>query len=220
MRLVLASFLLLAPTFATAQDPPAVPTIKLPPPQKTPAGKLGKLKVETTGKYVRWIAPHGLDIDPTDNGRVLYYSGLPGTYELIAYTAAGDVPSEPVRTTVTIGDGTPVPVDALRTKILDALRGAAGTSEEKAVWVKDLAALYRAAKKTCADKSLTTTDQLKAKLREAATALLDGDEPLKEVRQVVAGELAALFAGDQLTDANRDAAAALFVKLAAVLEAL
>ena len=234
MRLALSALLFLTPALALAQDP-VPPALKLPTSVKTPVGKLGKLRAETTGKYVRWIASPGLDLDPTDNGRTLYYTGLPGTYELRAYTAAGDVPSEAVLTTVTIGDGgppgplppappipPPQPVDALKSKLKDAFAAAVGSPEEKAEWAKDLAALYRSAKKTCADKKITTTTQLKAKFKEAATALLDGDDALREVRQVVALELAAILppATEDVTDDQRAATAALFTRLAAILEGM
>ncbi|MDY3555293.1 hypothetical protein R5W24_004434 [Gemmata sp. JC717] len=115
----------------------------------------------------------------------------------------------------------PAPVDPLRARLKAALDASAGTSAEKAEWVKDLAALYRAAAKLALDPSLSTASALRLKLKEAAAALI-GEVSLREVRQVVAVELAAVLPttdGD-LTDAQRTAAAELFRKLAAHLEEL
>lgn len=113
------------------------------------------------------------------------------------------------------------PVDPLRSKLKAAFDAALGASADKAEWARDLAALYRAAAKLAADPTLATAGTLRAKLKDASAALI-GSEALKEVRQAVAVELAAVLptTDADLTDAHRAAAAALFKALAGHLEEL
>jgi len=103
---------------------------------------------------------------------------------------------------------------------MTAFAAAGGTPAQKSEWAKDLAALYRASIKVSADKTVTTASALRSKMKDAATVLLAGDDALKEVRQVVAIELAVILptAEADLTDDHRISAAALFTKLAGMLE--
>lgn len=115
----------------------------------------------------------------------------------------------------------PKPVDPLRAKLKAAFDLSAGGTGEKSEWAKDLAALYRAASKLVADPTLTTAAQLRSKLKDASAALI-GAESLLDVRKAVAVELAAVLPttdGD-LTDAQRASAAALFKRLAEILETI
>jgi hypothetical protein len=109
----------------------------------------------------------------------------------------------------------------LRAKLAAALASAFGSLEQKREWAKDLAALYRAAAKLSADSNVATAGTLKAKLTAAAGALI-GPDALTEVRKVVALELAVLLpiAEAELTPIQRAAVAALFTKLASLLEAI
>lgn len=233
MRAAAIALFLALPPWLHAQQPvppsPTAPTIKLPAKVTVAAGALGKLKAETTANAVKWVVlTPGLSAEPIDNGRTLFCAGLPGTYDLIAYTAAGDVPSDPARVTVVIGDPPappppplPHPPDPLRAKLAAAFASAFGAPEQKREWAKDLAALYRAAAKLSADSNVTTAGTLKAKLTAAAGALI-GPDALTEVRKVVALELAVLLpiAEAELTPVQRAAVAALFTKLASRLEAI
>lgn len=116
----------------------------------------------------------------------------------------------------------PVPVDPLRTKLRDAFKAAAGTDAEKAGWSKDLAALYRALVEVANDREIATAAALKVKMSDSARTLMKGNDRLKEVRQAVAGELATVLPTTEadLTDSQRVAAAALFTRLAGLLEEL
>jgi hypothetical protein len=246
MKSLALALLLALPLSAHALQPPMPPpappapdsAIKLPDKVTTPANKVGKIVVEGSAKSVKWVAlTPGLSFEITPDGRTLYYAGAAGSYDLIAYTAVGDVPSDPVRVTVVIGDPPapvpppvppvpptppkPVPVDPLKAKLSAVFASAAGTPADKSEWAKDLAALYRAGAKMCADPAVTTATALKTKLSAAAGALV-GPDALKEVRQAVAGELAAVLPTTEadLTTDQRTAAAALFTKLAAVLDGL
>ncbi|AWM40288.1 hypothetical protein GobsT_12440 [Gemmata obscuriglobus] len=115
----------------------------------------------------------------------------------------------------------PAPADPLRARLKVALDAGAGTAAEKAEWARDLAALYRAAAKLTAEPGLTTAGTLRQKLKEAAAALI-GEAALREVRQAVAAELAAVLptTDADLTAEQRAAAGELFRKLAAHLDEL
>lgn len=223
MRLVLCLFVA-APAWARGQD--AGPALKLPAEVSVRPGALGELRAETAGTYVRWLfVTPGLDARVLDNGKALLFTGPEGVYVVFAYTAAGDVPGEAVKCVITIGPPgpapPPTPVDPLRAKLRSAFGRAAGTPAEKREWAKDLAALYRAAAKLVPDPGLVTAGQLKLKLKDASATLI-GPDALKEVRQAVAVELAAVLptTDADLTDAHRATAAALFTRLATVLDGL
>ena len=133
---------------------------------------------------------------------------------------AGPVPTPPVPPAPPAPP--PAPVDPLKAKLKAAFEAAAGGTGEKRNWAKDLAALYTAAVEIAGDKELATATALKLKMADAGQRLMKGPDRLKEVRQVVAVELAGVLPTTEsdLTDAQRAAAAALFTKLAALLDAL
>ncbi len=69
----------------------------------------------TNGREVRWFAKTpGLRVFPADllksSLTAVVWSPNPGVYTLVSYTARGDMPSDPVFSTVTIGGVTPTPV--------------------------------------------------------------------------------------------------------------
>jgi hypothetical protein len=114
------------------------------------------------------------------------------------------------------------PADPLRESIAAAYKAAAGTDDEKRFWARDLAALYRKSARFTRDPAVATAAALRAKMAAAADVLLEGPDPLKEVRKAVAGELAAALgtAEQELTADQRTAATLLLAKLAAILDAL
>lgn len=115
----------------------------------------------------------------------------------------------------------PLPADPLAARVREAIRASAGTDAEKRAQCLDLAALYRAAAKLATDTGqFPDAAALLARLREAAASMI-GPDALREVRRLVAGELAAVLptvSDAPLTDAHRAAAAKVFERLAALLE--
>jgi hypothetical protein len=163
-------------------------------------------------------------------------------YDLLAYTAVGDVPSEPVRCVVVIratppgpppepplpeprpppppDPPEPRPPDPLQARLAAAYKADAAAPDAKREHAKDLAALYRAAAKLTDDPTIATSGELLRRVRDAA-GLLIGPQALRDVRQIVASELASLLPTDApLTAAQRTSAAQLFRKLASYLEEL
>jgi type IV secretory pathway VirB10-like protein len=164
----------------------------------------------------------GLSLYPTDGGRVLLLSGPVGRYELLAYTAAGDVPSDPARVVIVIeGAAPPVPPpppDALRARLADAMARDRGAKPD----VMQLAAVYREASKVAADPDVPHSKELLTRLRKVKESLL-GPGVLPGVRAVAAEELLAalgMSSEEPLTDQQRARAAALFTRLATHLEDL
>lgn len=112
--------------------------------------------------------------------------------------------------------------DPLRDKVRDAIRASAGTEAVKRGQALELAALYRAAAKVVLDAAqFPDSDALLARLRQAAAQMLGDPDALREVRRVVAGELASVLptvADAPLTDAHRAGAVRVFERLASILE--
>lgn len=222
--------LLFAALPARAAEPNAVP-LKLPAEVRAPPATIFEVRAQTTSKAVKWVAlTPGLSLRPIDGGRVLLVSGPAGRYELLAYTALGDVPSDPARCVVVIGqppgprpnppEPPQPPGDPLRAKLKATFDSDSAPAAAKREQAKDLAALYRAAAKLAQNSATSTSGELLARVREAARTLV-GPDALKDVRHVVGDKLAALLPTDApLSDAQRASAAALFTKLSAILEEL
>lgn len=109
----------------------------------------------------------------------------------------------------------PKPVDALKAKLRAAFEADKGTRDD----ALQLAELYRQAAKLAADPGVPTTAELVRRVREAGAAVV-GQDVLKGVRAVVRDELTAVLGkvdSQPITPAERDAAAAIFTKLANIL---
>jgi hypothetical protein len=87
--------------------------LKLPAEVKGPPGDFITVPAQTDGKEVRWFAlDAGLRLFPTNllrDTKTAVVTGSAGRYRLLAYTAKGDVPSDPAICLVIIGDVPPGP---------------------------------------------------------------------------------------------------------------
>ncbi|MCS6864832.1 MAG: hypothetical protein RMJ56_06710 [Gemmataceae bacterium] len=239
MRWLIGGWLLGAVAMGVKASPP--PVLRIPAEVTAAPATITEIRAETTALVVKWVVlTPGLSIRSIDAGRGVLVSGLPGRYELLAYTAVGDVPSEPVRCVVVIRAAPqpppappepsppprppptppPAPPDALYAKLSAAYNADPAPRETKSEHAKDLAALYRAAAKLTDDPGIPTTGELLRRVRDAAGILI-GPQALLEIRRIVASELASLLPTDApLTAAQRQSAAQLFRKLASCLEEL
>lgn len=112
------------------------------------------------------------------------------------------------------------PPDSLKAKIQAAFDADAEPIAEKREHAKDLAALYREAGKLAVNPAIATAGELVDKVRGAAMTLV-GPKALVAVRTAVASELGQIFPFDApLTGDQRAAAAALFARLAEILDGL
>ncbi len=212
-----------------AADPD--PVVKLPAEVAAQPGRIVQLKAETAGKVVRWaLASDDADLIPFPDGKTaLFSSPKPGRYLVLAWTAAGDVPSEAARCVVVVGGPSPTPpqpspppgpADPLAAdfrKLFDA-----DATPDKATHLAQLAAVYREAVKFADHPDVRTAAELAGRIRTAAASLLPADA-LVPLRKRIAEEVAKALPADgdrDLDSATRKKAAELFDRIATSLEAL
>ena len=215
------------------------------------AGQDLKIPAEVTGEVAAFVTV----IAETNNKQVKFYpidSGLSvfpaallanqkatvvvaakaGTYRLLAYTAAGDIPSEPQICKVVIGGGKPdnlpptpippAPPTPDRDKLLDALIGIYGGLQEqdKEKHVKALAGIYRRAAATV--DQFADLGTLYGGIKTSAAEVVPAGA-IRSIRERIAQETIRQL-GDQpqaqLTPALASKAASYFSRLGYVLEEL
>jgi hypothetical protein len=181
-----------------------------------------EIRAETDGKIVKWVTlTPGLSVRSIDGGKTLLVSGPSGRYELLAYTALGDVPSDPARVVVVI-DGAAPPDPKAPDELKEKVRAALDRDKPKKADALQLAAIYREAAKLLADPEAITSAELLRRLR-AVSADLVGPDVLPAVRAAVAEQLLAVLgmtSDEPITDARRKRAAELFLRLAVLIEEL
>ena len=215
------------------------------------AGQDLKIPAEVTGEVAAFVTV----IAETNNKQVKFYpidSGLSvfpaallanqkatvvvaakaGTYRLLAYTAAGDIPSEPQICKVIIGGGKPdnlpptpippAPPTPDKDKLLDALIGIYGGLQEqdKEKHVKALAGIYRRAAATV--DQFADLGTLYGGIKTSAAEVVPAGA-IRSIRERIAQETIRQL-GDQpqaqLTPALASKAASYFSRLGYVLEEL
>lgn len=215
------------------------------------AGQDLKIPAEVTGEVAAFVTV----IAETNNKQVKFYpidSGLSvfpaallanqkatvvvaakaGTYRLLAYTAAGDIPSDPQICKVIIGGGKPdnlpptpippAPPTPDRDKLLDALIGIYGGLQEqdKEKHVKALAGIYRRAAATV--DQFADLGTLYGGIKTSAAEVVPAGA-IRSIRERIAQETIRQL-GDQpqaqLTPALASKAASYFSRLGYVLEEL
>lgn len=212
---------LILASLALGQSP--TPSIKLPAEAKALPGRILQLKAETTGKHVRWfLLSDDADLVPfPDGATALFSSPKAGRYTVLAWTAAGDVPSDAAKCVVTVGEPpAPPPADPFVTDLQKLY--AADAAADKAKALAQLAALYREAVAFAATAEVATTGDLAARIRAAGSTLLAADA-LVGVRKRIAEEITKELSADAekpLDAATRTKAGKLFDHVAAVLEEL
>jgi hypothetical protein len=218
---VVAMLPMLTLALALGQTPP--PAISLPAEAKGQPGRIIRLTAETAGKHVRWhLVSDDADLVPFPEGKVaLFTAPKAGRYVVLAWTAAGDVPSDAAKCVVVVGEvPPPAPADPFARE-LKALF-AADTSANKSKHVAQLAALYREAIAYAEKAEVATVGDLANRIRAAASTLVPADA-LVAVRKRIAEEIAKELPldGDKSLDAaTRTKAARLFEGIAVRLEEL
>lgn len=224
---VLLLLLLTAPAWAQS--------VRLPAEAKGEPGAFVKVPADTDGAHVRWYSPdRGLQLFPVellkDSKTAVVTATAPGRYRLVAWTAKGDVPSDPAVCVVVIGEPgpepgpgptppvPPVPPDPL-TKTLQAAYDRE-TDAKKTELKASLAALYRQGAEVASKPEITTWGQLFNVMKSAATTLgVSGKLPV--VQEAVATDLKDRLPTDgtkTLTTDDRVLAAQTFKRIAGALE--
>jgi|DEB19_MinimDraft_3_1074340.scaffolds.fasta_scaffold63096_2 hypothetical protein len=190
---------------------------------------------ETTGKTVKFYPlDGGLSVFPAallaNPKATVVVAAKSGTYRLLAYTAAGDVPSDPQICRVVIGNGkpddvkppTPPPPQPDQDPLLESLVGIYGGLQEpnKQKHVQALADIYRRAAATV--DQFADLGTLYSSIRRTASEVVPADA-IRPIRERIAVETIRQL-GDQpqaqLTPALSSKAASYFSRLGFVLEEL
>ncbi len=204
------------------------PTVSLPPAVMARPGRLVQIAAKTDCKLIRWyLAGDDADLIVMESTRSAIFSAMaPGRYKILAWTAAGDMPSEAAVCVVTVGSAPPVPPGpvAPTDPLTVALKGLfeANQDPDKAKQLAALADVYRRAGRAAADTEIKTAGDLFAFARRQAVAVLP-PMALEAIRAKLGEELAAVLPTDPdttLTPSIRTAAAEIYNKLAGILEAV
>ena len=194
------------------------------------AGDFVRIQADTAGQ-VQWYAPDaGLAVFPPDLLRdsrtAVVIARTNGRYRLVAWTAAGDVPSPPAVCVVVIGDAPPPgpepgpnpgPVDPLvETFRLAFLSDGAGPDNVRAL--AHLVEVYRQGAAKARDSSVTTAAQFQAILGATARAVIG--ESIINTRRAVWAEIVKVLPSETtaLDAATRDKLAAAMERVAKALE--
>jgi hypothetical protein len=204
----------------------AMADVEITVPEKAEAqpGRFLVLKAKTTGKVVKWVSlSKGADVLPYIENQAIFVSPTPGEHRVLAYTAAGDVPSEPAICTVTVQGQPPAPVPPAPgpsdlTRDFATLY-AADASASKAEHLSQLADLYDLASGYANDPNVKTVGSLAARVSTAAKSLLP-DGALLTIRQRIAAEIARDLGTDEadLTADRRKKAGEAFARIATALK--
>lgn len=206
----------------------ADPTVSLPPTVAARPGRLVQIAARTDCKLIRWyLAGDDADLIVMESTRSAIFSAVaPGQYKILAWTAAGDIPSEPAVCVVTVGSAPPVPPGpvAPTDPLAVALQGLFETYQDpdKAKQVAALADVYRRAGKAATDPEIKTAGDLFAFARRQALAALP-PMALEAIRNRLGEELAAVLPTEPdaaLTPSIRTAATEIYSRLAKILESL
>lgn len=204
------------------------PTVSLPPAVVARPGRLVQIAAKTDCKLIRWyLAGDDADLIVMESTRSAIFSAMaPGRYKILAWTAAGDIPSEPAVCVVTVGSAPPVPprpvvpTDPLAVALKALFE--ANQDPAKATQLAALADVYRRAGKAATDPEIKTAGDLFGFARRQAVAVLP-PMALEAMRAKLGEELAAVLPTDPdvaLTPSIRTAATEIYNKLAAILENL
>lgn len=161
------------------------PAIKVPAEVRGEQGDWITVSATTDGKVVRWVAMSpGLRVFPAhllrDTKTAVVSASRPGRYTLLAYTAAGDEPSDPAICDVVVGEPgpgpgptpPPGPIDALTKRVQDALTSDAGSEADKRTYAAKLAGFYSAMAKHVDQGNVKTVGDMLSDYQAASKAVL------------------------------------------------
>lgn len=227
---VLFSILLVA-SAAGATDPPKVVAVQPSRPgewaeHKCERGRILRLAADPASKWTL-VDDDGADLFVCDDGKFGDFAAPePGRYKLLVTGPDGSV----ARVVVAVGDAPPgpkpvPPADPLATKLKAAYDADAEKDlAKRQSHAKDLASVYRLVAKAASDTAFVNASDFIGFARKSATEMVDADSPkgtrcLSGVRDEVSRELLVIFPSDApLSDEQRKRSAALFLKLATILE--
>ena len=173
------------------------PRVELPAELQARPGRLIQITARSENKAIKWFLANGdADLIVMESTRTAIFSAVEnGQYRIVAYTAAGDIPSDPSVCVVTVGDGKPgpiIPPDSSDpfAKSLASIWG--GLNEPgKAASKSILADVFRQGMALADDKRFLDLGAFNAALKQLRADRLPGDK-LVSIRERIAEELATL----------------------------
>lgn len=204
----------------------ADPSVQLPLTLQAKPGRLIQITAKTEQKLVKWyLIGEDADLIVMESSKSAIFSASnPGSYRVLAWTAAGDIPSDPAVCVVRVGEP-PVPVPPTPSDpLLATLQGIYGGLQDpkKNEYRQTLAAVYRQAATTANDTKYQTTGELYIAIRRAVVKVLP-DDALQPIRERLAEEIATVLPTDTnapLSDEIRKNALNFYQRAANILESI
>lgn len=202
--------------------------IELPAEIKGEVGSFIAVRPKTDGKLVRYYSldaglnsfPAELLSDPT---ATVVTAPKPGRYRLLAYTALGDRPSDPVIVTIVVGGAAPptppVPTPGEYERSLLDIYGALQDSDRDATRIA-LAKVYRACVTECMGSHATAGDLYQALVKIASAVPAS---KLSTLRDRVGAEVSKVVPNDPtlpITAAQRASVGDIYERTATLLESI
>jgi len=204
--------------------------LTVPPEIKGPVSGFIPVTAVTEGKAVKYVPldpglqvfPPGLLVNPKST---VVVAGKSGRYRLLCYSSVGDIPTDPVITTIVVGDQSPVPPPTPPdNELTEALAGIYGGLQDPAKAQKLLQYIdcYRRCVPVVRDTTLTTTEKLYQVLlaQRKASGLQDND--LLPLRQRIGTEWTRVLGTNDVpvTSQHRSDCAVLIQNIITALESL
>ena len=191
-------------------------------------GSFIQVEAKTDCKVVEWVLlDAGLELFPINllaNTRTaVVTSTTPGVYRLLAYGAAGDIPTKPAITTITIGTPpTPEPADKseIYRRIETLFKAEADT--DKINQVKAYAGVFRALAQASADEKIKTSGEL-FRIGSLAASNVLTEKQITTIRDEIGGYLNSKLNTETahvLTADDRKKCASEFLTIAKILESM
>jgi len=205
------------------------PAVQLPTTMQAKPGRLIQIAAKSEQKTIKWfLVGDDADLIVMESSKSAIFSATnPGSYKVIAWTASGDIPSDPAICVVQVGDSPapvpptpPAPVDPLQTTLQGIYGGLQDTKKNE--YRRTLAAVYRQAATAINDPQLRTAGELYAVIRRSAVKALP-DEALQPIRERLAEEIATVLPTDAdaiLTEDLRKKALNFYARAANILESI
>jgi len=184
----------------------------------------------TEGKAVKYVPldaglqvfPPGLLVNPKST---VVVAGKSGRYRLLCYSSVGDIPTDPVITTIVVGDQSPVPPPTPPdNELTESLAGIYGGLQDPAKAQKLLQYIdcYRRCVPVVRDTTLTTTEKLYQVLLSQRKASGLGDNDLLPLRQRIGTEWTRVLGTTDVpvTSQHRSDCAVLIQNIITALESL
>jgi len=204
--------------------------LTVPPEIKGPVSGFIPVTAVTEGKAVKYVSldaglqvfPPGLLVNPKST---VVVAGKSGRYRLLCYSSVGDIPTDPVITTIVVGDQSPVPPPTPPdNELTESLAGIYGGLQDPAKAQKLLQYIdcYRRCVPVVRDTTLTTTEKLYQVLlaQRKASGLQDND--LLPLRQRIGTEWTRVLGTNDVpvTSQHRSDCAVLIQNIITALESL